>query len=275
MRVTASNFFVQSFLIYIFCIFSVNAGVSHGTYFAFYLSDSYLDIAIDSRRTVDTAGGGTIIFDTQCKIFALGSQAVFIAEGIISNSDARAPIFDGFPTALESYQAASPKNDLESAARLWAAKMIPHISALYPVYRTLLDRRHDGEIVVGYFLGIDTDGKLAVISAKVLHTANSSIFSPEISRLRNGFTLLGPREMVMEFFAGASERANEAVRRIESESFGKADAERQMILLKILVESVPKWIPDPGSGGDVAQIMFDAQSSRWRWFHRPEFCPNQ
>ena len=32
MRVTASNFFVQSFLIYICCIFSVNAGVSHGTY---------------------------------------------------------------------------------------------------------------------------------------------------------------------------------------------------------------------------------------------------
>jgi hypothetical protein len=269
--VNVSNFLIRCFLC---CAFSVNSGISHGTYFAFYLSDSYLDIAIDSRRTVDTASG-TIIFDNQCKIFTLGSQAVFIAEGIISNSDSRAPIFDGFPTALESYRAAFPKNDLESAARLWAAKMIPYISALYPIYRTLMDRRHDGEIIVGYFLGIDADSRLAAISAKVLHAANSPIFSPEISRLPNGFTLLGPREIVMEFFAGASERAKEAKQRVESESLGKAEPEMQMILLRILVETAPKWIPDPGSGGDIAQLMFDAQSPRWRWFHRPEFCPNQ
>jgi hypothetical protein len=230
-------------------------------------------VAIDSRRVVDTAGGERIVFDDQCKILILSRQAVFIAEGVISNSDSRAPLFNARSIALESYQAVFPQNDLESTARLWAEKMIPYISALYPLYRTLLDRRHDGEIVVGYFLGIDTNGKLAAVSAKVLHTVNSPIFSREIRRLPPGFTLLGPIDMVREFFGGGSDRASQARRRVESESRNKADAERQMILLKVLVESVPKWIPDPGSGGDTAQLIFDAQSRRWRWFHRPEFCP--
>jgi hypothetical protein len=267
------NYLVQCFVSYASCISSAMAGVSHGTYFAFYLSDSYLAIAIESRRRIDTPDGKTTFVDDQCKIFPLGSQAVFIAEGIMSNSDPRAPLFDIFPIALESYVEASPKNDLLNAADLWAAKMVRHISALYPIYKDLLDRRHGGEIVIGYFLGMDTDGKPAAVAAKVRHTTNSPIFFPGVSRLPNGYTMGGPIELVQEFLAGASERAKEAQRRIESEARGKSDAERRMIELKVLVEMIPTWIADPGSGGDIAQLIFEVQSPRWRWFHRPEFCP--
>src|SRR5262245_29914577 len=116
----APNYLVQCFVGYACCISSAMAGVSHGTYFAFYLDDSYLAIAIESRRKFDTPDGKTFFVDNQCKIFPLGRQAVFIAEGIISNSDPRAPLFDGFPIALESYVKASPKNDLLNAAAVWA-----------------------------------------------------------------------------------------------------------------------------------------------------------
>src|SRR5262245_35503356 len=124
-----ANFFVRCFL-----CGSAIVGVGHGTYFAFFLSDSYLAIAIESRRRVDTADGRTLIFDNQCKIVPLSSRAVFIAEGIISNDDPRAPIFDGFPLARASYLEV-PSDDLEGAAHLWATKMVPNIIAIYPLYK--------------------------------------------------------------------------------------------------------------------------------------------
>ena len=50
------------------------AGVSHGTYFAFYLSDSYLAIAIESRRKFDTPDGKTIFLMTNAKFFLLAAK---------------------------------------------------------------------------------------------------------------------------------------------------------------------------------------------------------
>lgn len=57
------------------------------------------------------------------------------------------------------------------------------------------------------------------------------------------------------------------------ESAGKSPVDTQAIILKHLVKNIPAWADDTESGGDVAQIISDAKEKNWRWFHRPDFCP--
>ena len=113
-------------------------GVSHGTFFAMYFADDYLAVAIDSRRTEDRPSGERVHFDDQCKIVPLGNGAVFIAEGIISNDDARAPRFDGFQSALTAYANAEPKGSISNAATRWVSEIKTPLEQLYPFYGSFL-----------------------------------------------------------------------------------------------------------------------------------------
>jgi hypothetical protein len=237
------------------------------------LGSNYLALAIDSRRTEDSPAGH-FIFDDQCKIVPLSNRDVFIAEGIISSADRRAQVFDGFRIAAESYQQTTPSSDLRSVATLWADTVKVPLSALYQFYSTLFDKRHDNEIVVGYFLGFDNSDTLAAFAAKVLHDKASNSFSTHIQSIpQNAYTMLGPEVLVDEFMAGITPRARAVRQRMNSEFPGKSQEEQQMIRLQFLVQTIPLWANDPGSGGDIAQMIFEAKTQGWRWFHRPDFCP--
>jgi hypothetical protein len=145
-KMAAANLFVYFVLAHQCFSAPASSGVSHGTYLATYFSDDFVALAIDSRRTEDLPDGRRLFFDDKCKVLRLGSKAAFIAEGIISNKDQRIPQFDGFLTAGMSYEQAN--GSLRKTADRWASELRPKIAALYPLYRNLLDARHDGEIVV-------------------------------------------------------------------------------------------------------------------------------
>jgi hypothetical protein len=87
--------------------------------------------------------------------------------------------------------------------------------------------------------------------------------------------MTGYRKQVGELFEGSSDRANAAIRRLTSEAAGKSNAEREMLRMKLVVETVPGWAGDKTAGGDVAQVIFDANTHQWHWYHRPTFCPEQ
>jgi hypothetical protein len=246
------------------------AGVSHGTYFAVYVDDSYIAVAIESRRTDLLLTGGTRVSDNQCKIVVLAPQAIFIATGIVRNSDPRSPLFDGYAIALSAYQRAKPLVSLRTAADYWATKMISPLTKLYPFYKTFFASRPDTEVTVGYFLGVEADGTLAGFQARIMR--NQGSFLSSVRPLEKTYTMEGPLELVGEFLLGQSPRAKEVQAQIEREAAGKSPVERRVVELKHLVESVPVWAHDPGSGGDVAQIVIDAATKRWRWIYRPSFC---
>jgi hypothetical protein len=249
-------------------------GVNHGTYFATYTGDDYIALAIESRRTFDAPTGKRSVFDDACKVVALSGRAVFIADGIISNSDPRAPRFDVFVDAVDAYRRATPAGSLESAADLWAADLKRSMTGLYPFYRELMDHRADDEIVGGYFLGIDDDDRLIGFQVKITHARATARFDSVVMPIRkNNYTLPGPARLVNEFVAGQSARAMAAQSQVRTEALGKSVAEARVVEMKYLVKTIPAWANDPGSGGDIAQIVIDATEKRWRWIHRPDFCP--
>jgi hypothetical protein len=248
-------------------------GVSHGTYFATYFANDYIAVAIDSRRTEDRQSGEHLHFDDQCKIVLLSDRAVFIAEGIISNTDARAPRFDGFQSALNSYAKAEPRGSLSNAAARWADELKTPLEQLYPFYRQLFDRRHDGEIVVGYFFGIDHRENLSALAVKIIHRAGDPAFNTEILPLQEGaYTLGGPGPLAQELLLGNTERARKVQVQIIQEATGKTPPEAMSTTLKYLVANIPRWANDPDSGGEVAQLIVDGATKQWRWINRPSFC---
>jgi hypothetical protein len=245
-------------------------GVTHGTYYAIYLHNDFLVAAIESRRTFDDQNGRRSYIDDTCKILPLGETAVFLAQGTIVNSDQRASVFDGFSLALESYRDSG--HILERAAYIWADRMRPLIDALYRVYPTLINARLNGEIAGGFFLGFDNAGMLAGFKAVIRHQDNE--FTTEVSLLGRGrYALLGPESLVRELLDGNTTRASRIRQQIKSEAAGKSGAELQMVINKYLVETIPGWAHDPGSGGDIAQVILETKTHRSRWFHRPDFCP--
>jgi len=266
-------FFIYGFLLP-FGIALAAGGVSHGTYFAAYTSGDYIALAIESRKTEDALNGHKVIFDNQCKIFPLSARAVFIADGIISNRDPRAPRFDASVEAVAAYRRAIPAGSLKNAADLWAADLRQSMIGLYPIYRKLIDHRSAYETVGGYFFGIDGDDKLIGFQARIMHTVGTSRFDSVVMPIQNdGYSFPGPADLVNEFRAGQSVRARTVQSQIQKEAFGKSASEARIIELKYLVRNVPAWANDRGSGGDIAQVIIDAGEKRWRWVHRPDFCP--
>jgi hypothetical protein len=264
---------IASFVVYINTALAASTGVTHGTYFAIYPSSDYVVVAIDSRRREDSSNGATKFFDDKCKVVPLSDGAIFIATGIISNSDFRAPIFDGFTSAPTAFARARQTHSLEESAMFWAQDIRPKLEALYPFYPALFNSRPNGEILHGYFIGFDFGGELASFDAKILHNLPGP-FTLEVTPLpRDLFTLGGYKAEVQEFISGITPRAAAIQRQIQTESTGKSIVEKRMIEIKHLVIEVPQWTNDEEVGGDIAQVIFESTAKGWRWYNRPNFCP--
>ncbi len=148
------------------------------------------------------------------------------------------------------------------------------MSGLYPIYRNLIDHRSDYETVGGYFLEIDSKDRLVGFHARIMHTNGTSRFDSVVMPVQNDtYIFPGPSDLVNEFTARQSARAKALQRQIQKEAIGKSIPETRIIELKYLVRNVPAWANDPGSGGDIAQVIIDTHEKRWRWVHRPDFCP--
>jgi hypothetical protein len=251
------------------------ADFSYGSYFAFSLTKDYLVVAIDSRRQTDT-DKGTVMADDQCKIAPLGDQAVFIATGMTASTDTRGEPFDVFALAAAAYKGATHPASLEKVATAWGADLRSRLEALYPLYPKVFDQDYIGDVTFGYFLGFDADGALGGSLVDVSHRDAGKKFAADVIPIpKPAVSMTGYRKEVGELFEGSSDRASVAVRRQASEAAGKSNAEREMLRMKLVVETVPGWAGDKTAGGDIAQVIFDAKTHQWHWHHRPTFCPER
>jgi hypothetical protein len=248
------------------------ADFSYGSYFAFNLTNDYLVLAVDSRRQTDT-DRGTVTTDDQCKIAPLGDQAVFVAAGMTASTNTRVEQFDVFRLAAAAYRQAAHPASLEKVATTWSADLRSHLQALYPLYPNVFDQDYIGDVTFGYFLGFDAGGGLGGFLAEVSHRDAGNAFAAEVGPIPKPATsMTDHRKEVGEFLQGTSERASVVLRQLTSEAASKSNAERDMIRMKLVVETVPGWAGDKTVGGDIAQVIFDAKTHQWRWYHRPTFC---
>jgi len=246
--------------------------VSHGTYFAFWLDNQGMTVAIDSRQTDDTSAG-TTYRDDVCKLHPLGDDAFFFAEGISANSDPRAPAFNIFEFASFTFQRQQGTKSMLAVADQWGSNLVPLFAELYKIYPDLLDMRHGGEIVNGHFAGIE-DGVVKAITATIL-LKDGTFTSHTKAVATNNFTLGGYGQEVGEFFVGATERAKNARAIMVADiaklkSFNAQDL--KAVELRAIVENVPLWAGDPGSGGPVAILTIETATKKLRWIRRPVHC---
>ena len=251
------------------------ADFSYGAYFAFSLTKDYLVVAADSRRQTDT-DKGTVMTDDQCKIAPLGDQAVFVASGMTASTDTRVEPFDVFALAAAAYKQAAHPASLEKVAKAWGTDLSSRLQALYPLYPKVFDQDYIGDVAFGYFLGFDADGNLGGSLAEVSHRDAGNKFAADVGPIpKPAFSMTGHRDEVRELLQNTSDRASVAVRQLMKEAAGKSDAEREMIRMKLVVATVPGWAGDNTVGGDIAQVIFDAKTHKWHWYHRPTFCPER
>jgi hypothetical protein len=139
---------------------------------------------------------------------------------------------------------------------------------------------HDDRIMIrGFFIGTDFDHKIAFRGGAIFYrwlTHEFEIVPEDILPLTANvpnFVHNGHLEIITEFnHAAPSDRAKKILdeddKKIESLSAPEAIATR----LSSYVAAVRDWSDDADIGGDIATIIL-YRDKTWRWFHRPDFCP--
>lgn len=252
--------------------------VRHGTYFALYADDKsqYVTVAIDSRLTIVNDPLGVPSYkDDNCKISILGDRAIFFVAGLLSSDLNTGHEFDAQKIAQAQYNEQIDHADIYRIATGWASTMAQNIARLSPLYINELRNRHDGEISQGFFIDIENDRVRAV---KAIIQMQGPIIAPSFSPVvtlvePNSLILSGHTEVLAEFSENhASERAKTAIAEFNNRIIGRSAPEIWASKIEMYVKSVRDWSTNAGVGGDVATMVLE-MGKKWRWFHRPSYCP--
>ena len=136
----------------------------------------------------------------------------------------------------------------------------------------------EGTMAKGYFVGENDKGEVEIAGQTISyqpfgisHFANEPI---EIARgTPAGGTLIngGHAEILQEFYgSGSTERAKKIIAQLSATRTSLANAWARRT--SAYVAAVRDWSGDSGIGGEIAVVVLE-QGKRWRWFHRPDFCP--
>jgi len=247
-------------------------GISLGTYFLVYTSNELAIAAIDSLVTKITPATGAISYSTTCKISILDDHAFFFSEGVLgivsaNNED------DSYVSKIAKIEYNRRSNpvqkiklpvDFGRLADDWSKTIIQWLQAHYASMKQQINDRPEGRITVGYFVGEDSLGNIATIEAKIIkeQAMTIPIFDAKISLLPpHTFKVIGHTD-IFNGFANAFQADH-------------SPQNRPNILaakIKMAVEAVRDKGNDPYVGGDIATVILE-RGHKWRWFHRPDFCP--
>jgi hypothetical protein len=248
------------------------AYVRHGTYFAFIYLPDYAAVAIDSR----VISGGNPRDDT-CKLFPLSERVIFFSAGVY---DGRNPegnvIFSPHATAKEIFDLSTSRS-MSDIVEQWAHTTTEQIKALYGSNHEIVDHNEDGFIARGVFAGESKDQNFVAYQNTIMRTYTSEaidlVFTNE--RIPNGYFLgLGHPEVVEPILHnGPDEWAKKIHERILAQTAGiTGHPEAAAIWVSAVTQAVIDRAGDPRIGGQVASIILQ-RGHNWRWFQRPDFCP--
>jgi hypothetical protein len=245
----------------------------HGTYFVAGFSPDYAVVAIDSREM-----SGGVVNDQYCKIQPLSRNAFFFARGVTSavDNNTHSKIFDARDLAHSIYvQFGVGTVKFAQLAESWAILMKqiyetkPAEYARSAVHNIMSD---------GFFVGLDESGAIAFDGQKIIYQLAYPQFvnTPEPRPAAPTDPAVAPTyaagffEIIGEFAnGGETDRAKEVIAKLGVLPPGPdAVAARY----SAYVGAVRDWTKELGVGGEIAAIILE-RGQNWRWFHRPDFCP--
>jgi hypothetical protein len=248
--------------------------VQHGTYFVAGFSPDYAVVAIDSREWK-----GSVHTDRYCKIRPLSRRAFFFGRGATSATDnaTGANIFDARDVAHSVYlQFGVGTTKFDQIAEKWAIQ-IKQIYETKPTEYAL--SAVDSIMTDGFFVGFDANDAVAFGGQRISYQSFAIpqfVNSPEPKPKIQVDPATAPTysagffEIIGEFTGGGeTQRAKKAIAKlgvIPAGPDGVADR------YSAYVAAVRDWSGDPGIGGDIAAVILQ-RGHDLRWFHRPDFCP--
>jgi hypothetical protein len=245
--------------------------VQHGTYFVAAYTPDYAVVAIDSRQL-----SGADINDRYCKIRILSKSAFFFARGATSAVENNVSIFDARDVARSVFLQFGNGTTLAEIAKVWAAR-VKHI---YQARPDEFGRSAIGGIMTdGFFVGIGANGDVVIEGQRIDYRALDApkfinAAEPKPNRLEDPPNLpiyaAGYFELMNEFRNGGK---TERARRIIAQ-FGASQGGPDAVAARYsaYVTAVRDWANDRAIGGETATIILE-KGSGVRWFHRPDFCP--
>jgi hypothetical protein len=249
----------------------LNPCAAHATYFVAGFSAEYAVVAIDSRMLLDQT-----VSDHYCKIRPLSKNAFFFARGSTSafDDEEKKNVFDARDIAQGVFTRLGSDASTAELAQVWAEQ----IKFIYEKRPIEFSRSAvDGLMTDGFFVGMDAGGKVTFSGQSIRYQQRDKarffarpepvVFSDPSAGPRY---VSGYQDLLREFRnGGKTKRAKMVLSRLDPAQRGPdAVAARY----SAFVGAVRDWTGDQGIGGDIATIILE-RGKGWRWFHRPDFCP--
>jgi hypothetical protein len=242
------------------------------------ISTDFAVVAIDSRGTIMSTAKNRIN-DRFCKIRPLAHDAFFFSAGLSALLQSRTGkvIYDARDVAEDVYAGSGTSRDFGGMAEKWALRTENAFRRNSPAPALL-----KGIITRGYFVGIKDDGGIDAGAETIEYHADSA---QHYTHTLERFTLAAtPRiqqpaektalDVEQEFAnGGQTERAKKI---IQDNAWTKIGNGPDAVAVRFgnLVTAIRDWSGNDKVGGDIATIILE-RGKDWRWFHRPDFCPEQ
>jgi hypothetical protein len=253
-----------------------DVSVSHGTFFLFGISTDFAVVAIDSRGTIETKTRNRID-DRFCKIRPLSRNAFFFFAGVgmLFRGGTGNVTFDTRDVAKDVYANSGNSRDFGGMAEKWALRTENSFRRANLAPSLLKET-----MTRGYFVGTKDDGAIDAGAETIAYHADAA---QHFTHTPEHFTLTARpytqqpvdksvRDIEQEFAnGGQTERAKKIIQDREWAKMANGP-DAAAVRLSSLVTAVRDWSGNDKIGGDIATIILE-RGKDWRWFHRPDFCP--
>ena len=253
--------------------------IQHGTYFVARFTDNYAVVAIDSRQTINAerpAAERHPPDDRFCKIKRLARNAFFFSRGAETKINERTNevLFDVREVARRVYiQFGIGTTKLDEVARAWGDQ----VEAFYSADPEAAKIAVSGIMNNGFFVGENTDGTINYAEEVIQLRSDSTFFDypmrkQQLDQIPADYptNANGHLDLLREFATDArTPRAQEALSKINNSLSG---LDRIAAEYTVYVNAVREWSHDPLIGGEVASVILQ-HGHDLRWYHRPDFCP--
>jgi len=249
-----------------------SAAVQNGTYFAFIYLPDYAAVAIDSR----VISGGNVS-DDMCKLFPLSERVIFFSSGVYAGKNSEGTvIFSPHVTAGEVFRLSS-NHDMSDIVEQWAHTILEQIKGFSATNHEILEHNEDGFITRGVFAGESNKEDFVAYQSTITRANTSGKMSLGFTKERipdRYFLGLGHPEVVEPILHnGPDEWGRKIHAQILAETAGiTAQPERAATWVSAVTQAVIDRAGDHNIGGKVASIILE-RGHNWRWFRRPDFCP--
>jgi hypothetical protein len=242
-------------------------------------------VATDSRGVSVFGGTGTAsLSDSECKVFALGSHAVFVIAGhssYVRSEPNDAPTWHSQREAQRLFEDAVKGsggwNDamLDDLALSWRNSTAVHMDRLrHANLKQFRDATGNDIRAHAVFASAASNSVQAVyVEATLTKDGKVSVFGPRPIQCGVKPCILGYNQIADEYLNRSSQRAKEEVDRWEQETTGLPEIERARRRAVSLVEVTIAHDPTRHVGGPVDVLELRA-GQKVMWIRRKSWCPN-